>query len=149
MVLGNARRAAQIGAIFYILWGILHLVVGVTLLADLLSDGLPRDTASARAVMYFWCVIILGAVATFVGARLNWRNDATGYWINLGVSTAGDLGLIVFMLWPGNLSLANGISGPAFWLPAVVFSTIARFAAAPARNRIADATVGDTRGYRH
>ena len=75
--------------------------------------------------MYFWLVILLGVQATLVGIFLNWRNDRAGYWINMGIGAAGDAGLVVFMMIPGNISFIQGISGPALWAPALIFSTYA------------------------
>jgi hypothetical protein len=112
-----------------VVWGVLHLGLGVVMISGLLSTGLPADTASARGVMFFWCVIVFGVLAAIVGVALNWRNDPTGYWINLFVVTAVDAGFVLFMMVPGNVGFAEGISGPAAWFGAAVFSTLGRLGA--------------------
>ena len=55
---------------------------------------------------------------------LNWKNSRLGYWLNLGVVGAADIGLFVFLIIPGYMALADGFSGPLLWLLAFVFSTI-------------------------
>lgn len=132
----RAALAARVGAAFYVLWGVLHVALGVAMISGLLDPGLPTDTDAARDVMFFWCVIVFGVLAMGVGAFLNWRNDPAGYWINLFVVTAVDAGFVLFMMWPGNVGFAEGISGPATWLPAAVFSTLGRLG-------VRGTTVGD------
>ena len=117
--------AAKIGAIFYIMWGILHIYVGIMVLSKLLAHGLPIGTDAGRSVMYFWLATIIGVQATLIGIFLNWRNDRAGYWLNMGISTAGDVGLVIFMMIPGNLPFDQGISGPILWAHALIFSTYA------------------------
>jgi hypothetical protein len=127
--------AAKIGAAFYIMWGILHIYVGVLVLGKLLAQGLPVGTDAGRGVMYFWLVILVGVQVILVSIFLNWRNDRAGYWINAWTSTAGDLGLVVFMMVPGNLSFTQGISGPILWAPALIFSTYALISGRARRKR--------------
>ena len=93
--------AAQIGAAFYVMWGILHIYVGILVLSKLLAHGLPVGTDAGRSVMYFWLVILVGVQAILVSIFLNWRNSHAGYWINAWTSIVGDLGLVVFMMIPG------------------------------------------------
>ena len=59
-----------------------------------------------------------------VGVRLNWFNNLTGYWLNISVAGAADLGLIIFLLLPGYMALSDGWPGPLLWLLAAIFSTI-------------------------
>ncbi|MEV0352058.1 hypothetical protein AB0H88_40360 [Nonomuraea sp. NPDC050680] len=120
-----AGMVAKIGAAFYVMWGILHIYVGILVLSKLLAHGLPVGTDAGRSVMYFWLVILVGVQAILVSIFLNWRNSHAGYWINAWTSIVGDLGLVVFMMIPGNLSFAQGISGPVLCAPALVCSTYA------------------------
>ena len=39
----------------------------------------------------------------------------TGYWFNLVIVGAADIGLIIFLLAPGYMAIADGIPGPALW----------------------------------
>lgn len=135
--------AHKIGALFYILWGILHVVGGAVLLQQLSAEGatgmlavigsavpaeaLPSISGGLTgAVLGFhaWNIIWFGIFALIVGVVLNWRNNRTGYWLNLFVVGAADLGLIVALLVPGYMALSDGLLGPTLWLLAAVFSTI-------------------------
>lgn len=135
--------AHKIGALFYILWGILHVVGGAVLLQQLSAGGatgmlavigsaVPAEALPSiaggltGAVLGFhaWNIIWFGIFALIVGVVLNWRNSRTGYWLNLFVVGAADLGLIVALLVPGYMALSDGLLGPTLWLLAAVFSTI-------------------------
>jgi hypothetical protein len=56
---------------------------------------------------------------------LNIRNNAWGYWINLGVLTLADTGLIFFILVPGYMPLWPGVAGPVLWILGWIFTTLA------------------------
>ena len=53
-----------------------------------------------------------------------WKNDALGYWLNLVVVSAADIGFVLFGLLPGHVAVFPGILGPVFWISAVIFSTL-------------------------
>ncbi|NJN83270.1 MAG: hypothetical protein HC802_13950 [Caldilineaceae bacterium] len=57
---------------------------------------------------------------------MNWRNSRAGYWINLGVVAAADLGLLLTLLLPGMMAWSDGLWGPLLWLLAAGFTTLAR-----------------------
>ena len=59
-----------------------------------------------------------------VAITLNWKNSRLGYWLNLVVLTAGDIGFIVTILMPGHVPLVPGGIGPLLWIVALVFSTL-------------------------
>jgi hypothetical protein len=136
-------NAPKIGAIFYILWGLVHIVGGVVLLQQLSAEGLTAVLASlgsalpqaelpvisggvTAAVVAFFAFnwVWIGLLVLGVGLRLNWLNSPTGYWLNLSVAGASDLGLFIFLLRPGYMALADGWPGPLLWLLAAIFSTI-------------------------
>jgi hypothetical protein len=138
------RYDAQIGAVFYLLWGLLHLVAGASLLAAVGSDGASAvlaqlATAAPESVppglggavagtvaFHMWNLAWMGLFAVLVAALMNWRNSRAGYWLNLGVVSAADLGLIVFLVLPGYMRPTDAIAGPALWLLAALFSTTAQ-----------------------
>ena len=135
--------APKIGAIFYILWGILHIVGGAALLQELSAGGVRDVLASlgsavpaaelpaisggvTGAVVAFFAFnwVWIGLLVLVVGARLNWHNNKIGYWLNLAVAGASDIGLIVTLLAPGYMAVSDGWPGPLLWLLAAIFSTI-------------------------
>lgn len=137
------RYAHKIGAICYMLWGLLHVGAGALLLYRLSQGGaahaldrvgtgpraglVPRDLGGVVAGVvgqHAWNLLWFGLFATIVGATLNWRNSRTGYWCNLAVVSAADIGFIFAIMVPRYMSLSDGLHGPVLWVLAVVFSTI-------------------------
>jgi hypothetical protein len=84
-----------------------------------LSGGL----AEAVLAYYAWNLLWIGVLVTVVAVRFNWRNDPAGFWLNLVVVSAVDLGLVVTLVLPGHMALADGLMGIVLWLPALFFST--------------------------
>jgi len=114
---------ARIGAVFYVLWGLLHILAAARLLE--FAAGLQEEMVQARLLQAAWHMLFFAAVAVVVGAWLNWRNSSTGYWINLVTVSAVDLGFIALLLAPGLVPLWPGLLGPVLWLLAAGFSTAA------------------------
>ena len=136
-------KAAKIGAVFYVLWGVLHMWLGAMMLIRLGSDGgaailemvgtgvppeeLPQDVGGVTAGLlgqHAWNLLWFGIFGAVVGAMLNWRNSRAGYWANLVVISAADVGFIVAILLPGYIRIMDGIWGPVLWLLAVAFTTV-------------------------
>jgi|SRR6185436_4763271 len=136
------KYAHRIGAIFYILWGILHVIIGLVLfykLSTVGSYGVMETTGSAVPAdqiphinsallngilsQYAWNVLWPGLFSIAV-ASMNWKNSLIGYWYNLIVITLVDSGFMAAILIPGYISLRDGLPGPIFWLLAVIFSTV-------------------------
>lgn len=133
----------KLGAICYALWGLLHIIGAAVLLLQATDAGattvfatigsatpasaLPQLSSTlADAVLgyYAWNLLWIGAFVLVVAVTLNWRNHRLGYWLNLVVVSAVDLGLVLFLLAPAHMALADGLMGVALWLPALLFSTI-------------------------
>lgn len=131
------------GAISYILWGIMHTMIGVQILmlnigessyavitalySDTGAEKTPKQLGSViEAIMnqHAWNLLWFGVFAVVVGAVWNWRNNVAAYWANLVVVSLADLGFIFAVLIPGYISLEVGIGGPILWVLAVIFSTI-------------------------
>ena len=135
--------AHKIGAVFYILWGLLHIAGGGVLLQQLSAEGatgvlaiigsavptaeLPviSDGVTAAVLAFFaWNWVWIGLLVLVVGGWLNWQNSRIGYWLNLAVAGAADLGLIFTLLAPGYMAVSDGWLGPLLWLLAAIFSTL-------------------------
>ena len=69
--------------------------------------------------------------AIIIAATMNWRNSRLGYWLNLVVISAADIGFIVYVLLPGYIPLVPGALGPILWLVAVTLSTLGIIGAKP------------------
>ncbi|PHS79156.1 MAG: hypothetical protein COB59_03155 [Rhodospirillaceae bacterium] len=140
MIKNNAHK---IGAVLYVLWGVLHIYFGVWMLYALNTEGaaaviaivgsgvpastLPQslDPVTAATIgQHAWNILWFGIFATVVGGLLNWKNSVAGYWANLVVVSAADAGFAVAIMIPGYIAMADGIEGPLLWIPAIIFSTI-------------------------
>jgi hypothetical protein len=149
------RHAHRIGTVFYVLWGVVHVGVGALMLYRLATEGgtaalaqvgsavpveeLPQNltgVASATLGQHAWNLAVFGFFALIVALTLNWRNSRLGYWLNLGVVSAADVGFIVAILLPGDIRLIDGLPGPFLWALAVVFSTIGFLANPDATRRV-------------
>ena len=113
---------AKLGSITYVLWGILHIeaarrvyVLGQTLDAGMVQGRIFQDA---------WSLLFFALFGIAVGVFFNWRNSRLGYWLNLTVVSAGDIGYIVFVLIPGYVPFMPGALGPILWVLAVLFSTV-------------------------
>jgi hypothetical protein len=61
-----------------------------------------------------------------IAVSMNWRNSRRGYWANLVLVSATDLGFVVLILLPG---IAHELLGPILWVLALIFTTIGYLAA--------------------
>ncbi len=134
------RWTYRIGAVSYALWGLLHVYGGLLMLrADtreqlgyVSSEALPTEQIPptleplVHAVVSYHAYNItwFGLFALLVAVFLNWRNSIVGYWANLVVVGADDIGLMVFLLLPGHLSFAEVGLGPLLFVLAALFTTI-------------------------
>lgn len=139
------RFAHRLGAVFYALWGLLHVLAGYGMLVvgpdeklELLTTrplpdvGLPGALApvvDAGLAFHAYNLLWFGLVSLIVAVTLNWRNSRAGYWVNLVLVGFDDLGLIVFLILPGHLTFAEAGLGPLLYLLALLFSTLGRLRA--------------------
>ncbi len=114
--------AYRIGAIFYLLWGVLHLAAAYQ--GYQLALGEPAGEVQGRLLQNSWNLGFFALVAIFVAVFMNWRNSRTGYWINLAAVSAADIGFILFVMIPNYVPLFPPILGPVFWLLGALFTTL-------------------------
>jgi len=135
--------AHKIGAVLYVIWGVLHVAFGATMLYTLSAEGgtsvlaivgsavpyadLPQNLdgiANAILGQHSWNLLWFGLFAIIVGVKMNWKNSRLGYWLNLGFVSAADIAFVIAILIPGYITLADGLAGPLLWIMAAIFSTI-------------------------
>ena len=114
---------AQISAVVYVLWGLLHLQAAFFVYK--LGASLAPGMLQGRMFQNAWNLLFASVVAIAVAVVMNWRNRRDGYWINAILVGLADLGFIFFVLMPGYLPLWPGILGPVTWLLAWALSTVA------------------------
>jgi len=116
------KHFAKLGAITYVLWGLLHIEAArrVYMLGQSLEPGMVQG----RIFQGAWNLLFFALFGIVVALIWNWRNSRLGYWLNLVVVSAGDVGFILFVLMPGYIPLVPGGLGPLLWVLALVFSTL-------------------------
>ncbi|MFG1796159.1 hypothetical protein [Nocardia sp. NPDC049149] len=121
----DSRRWSTSTAVLYVLWGLLHMGLGVSMVIGDLTDGAPATELAAESLLYFLCVSTLGAQAIFVAVTMNRVNSHAGYWLNVAVLGVVDLAFLVLLVAPGHVDLIGGTVGPVIWLLATACATIA------------------------
>jgi hypothetical protein len=113
---------AKLGAVTYVLWGLLH--IQAARLVYMLGQTLEPGMVQGRIYQGAWNLLFFALFGIVVAILLNWKNSRLGYWLNLVVVSAADIGFIVAILVPGYVPLIPGGIGPLLWILALVFSTL-------------------------
>jgi len=113
---------AKLGAVTYVLWGLLH--IQAARLVYMLGDSLQPGMIQGRIYQDAWNLLFFALFGIVVAVWLNWNNSRLGYWLNLIVVTAADLGFIFYVLVPGYVPLVPAGLGPLLWVLAIIFSTL-------------------------
>ena len=140
------KYAHKIGAIFFALWGLLHVFGAAVLIqqarqgASLALSTIGSATAAADIppigsgltasvlAYYAWNLLWVGLLVIVIAVKFNWQNNPLGFWLNSVIVSAVDLGLIVLLIAPGYMAVSDGMLGILLWLPALLFSAIGLFA---------------------
>ncbi|MFV2179306.1 hypothetical protein ACFHW2_16485 [Actinomadura sp. LOL_016] len=120
-----ASRWTVTATALYVLWGVLHLGLGVTMVLDALPAGASAGEPEAESLMFFLCAALLGAQAIGVALTMNRLNSRRGHWLNLATLGVVDAAFVMVMVLPGHVDVVGGLSGPAIWLLAAAASTVA------------------------
>ncbi|MDH3747286.1 MAG: hypothetical protein OER97_03690 [Gammaproteobacteria bacterium] len=119
----NSNVLSKLGATAYVFWGLLHLKAAQMVWQ--MGHSLDAGPLQGRILQLSWDLLFFATVAIAVAVGKNLNNSRLGYWVNLIVVSAADIGFIVFVLVPGYVPIIPGVFGPLLWVIAVVFSTIA------------------------
>ena len=117
----------QIGALFYVAWGVLHLYAAYQVYSRL-GARQPAGMLQGRIYQSAWNLAFFALAAIAVALVFNWGNSPLGFWLNLTLTSVTDIGFIIFVLWPGYLPRWPGWLGPALWVLALIFSSLAQLA---------------------
>jgi len=112
----------QVGAVFYVLWGILHIFAAIHVfkLGSIQGSGMVQGRIYQNA----WNLMFFAIFTIVVAIVFNWNNSPIGYWLNLFATSITDIGFILFIVIPHHLPFKNGIPGPILWILALIFSTL-------------------------
>ena len=113
---------AKFGAVAYVLWGLLH--IQAARMVYILGQSLEPGMIQGRIFQNAWSLLFFALFGIVVAVTLNWKNSRLGYWLNLVVISAADVGFIIFVMVPGYVPLVPGGLGPLLWVVALVFSTL-------------------------
>jgi len=131
----------KIGAGFYVLWGLLHVVGAIALFSSLresADSALSALTSNVSALpsvgtnvavealfgYYLWLLLVLAIFSIVIAVRFNWRGIAVGYWLNLLMLGATEVGILLFLLIPGYMKMSEGGIGLSLYILAAAFSTV-------------------------
>jgi len=120
---------AQIGAIFYGFWGVLHIFAAFQVYK--LGARQTAGMVQGRIYQSAWNLAFFAVFTLVVAVVYNWSNSLLGYWLNLLMTSVTDLGFIIFVLRPGYLPLKAGLLGPVLWIVALTFSTLGQMLVHP------------------
>ncbi|RKT54801.1 hypothetical protein [Saccharothrix australiensis] len=112
----GVRRWAVAAAACYVVWGLLHLGLGLSTVVGDLAGGFPEGELAAESLMFFVCAAVFGAQAVFVALALNRVNSRVGFWLNGVVLGVVDVAFLVVLVLPGHVDPIGGASGPVVWL---------------------------------
>lgn len=129
----TTSRAGWVALTALALWGLVHVIGGVSLLVADISDGLetlgPNVTGTvpanpgdaAEALLRFHSLnIVLGGIAVLALTAAWWRTRHR--WqldVAVAVAAALDIGLIAFFVIPDVLPASQGLIGPVLVIVAV------------------------------
>ena len=113
---------ARIGAVMYVLWGLLHIVAAFKVYS--LGQALEQGMLQGRIFQGAWNLLFFAVFGIVVAVLYNWKNNQMGYWLNLVVVSVADVGFIITILLPAYLPVFPGVIGPILWLLALAFTTI-------------------------
>lgn len=118
----KASLFAKLGAVAYVIWGVLHLKAAQMMV--LLGQSIAAGALQGRIYQHAWNLLFFAVFAIAVAVWMNWKNSRLGYWLNLVVISAADIGFVVFVLMPGHVPMMPGVLGPIFWIVALLLTTL-------------------------
>ncbi len=119
------NKWAKIGAVCYVLWGLIH--INAARLVYILGESVDPGMVQARIYQDAWLLFFIAIASIVIAIIYNWQNSRLGYWLNLIMLSVADVGFIGLVLVPGYAPWMPAGLGPALWLLAVVFSSIGLF----------------------
>ena len=90
----------------------------------MLGDSLDAGMLQGRIYQDAFNLLFFALFGIAVAVIYNWKNSRMGYWLNLVVVSAADIGFIVYVLLPGYAPMVPGAAGPVLWILAVILSTL-------------------------
>jgi hypothetical protein len=118
---------ARIGAVAYLLWGLLHYAATYNVYQTGL--GAPLGMVQGRLFQGAFYIFVFATTAIAVAIKMNWHNSRTESWLNALIVGIADVPFILFVLVPGYAPLWPGVLGPALWVAAMIFTGLGQMRA--------------------
>ena len=131
------KHLSKAGAVAFVLWGLLHVAGGGMILSALSNgpgegfaiyqnhEGTYTPLAGAILAYFAFLIVSIGAAAALVGVFLNWRNSGWGLAINTTMIGVTDIGLVIFLLSPGFVTVGEASIGIVLFVVGATFCTTA------------------------
>ena len=133
------NRLVKSGAIFFVLWGVLHIAVGlggamiyltrgpIGLIAVFGGSAAPAEAhalvrLAAHIALDFLLVLTGYGLLAIWGAVLIWQGRWLGFWLNTILLGIADAAFMVALMIPGETPISEGIWGPIFYVLGVTFT---------------------------
>jgi hypothetical protein len=116
-------RRAKVGAVVYVMWGLLHL--GAALEEFSLGTSVGPGLVQGKLNQGAWNLLFCALASIFIAVRFNRHNSRLGYWLNLVVVGIADVGFLIFVFAPGYAPAIPSLFGPLLWITATILTTVA------------------------
>ena len=140
------KLALKVAAVLWLVWGLVHLLAGILVLANDASGGFQAilDAVDPDALEAEYHVGVGGflnqhgwnlgwfGIATIVGSALIWRQNITAIWVTGMVGGLADVGYLLFVDLPGYVNFFPGTTMTVVSGLAVALSFWVWFSARPA-----------------
>jgi len=113
---------ARIGAMCYVLWGLLHYTATYSIYHIGLS--VPPTMVRGRLFQDAFYIFAFATTGIVLAIKMNWHNSRAGFWLNALTIGAADVPFILFVLVPGYMAFWPGFLGPALWIAGMIFTSL-------------------------
>lgn len=136
----NGSKLSRAGAVFYMLWGALHVMLGIMILHTIFSEGAAAmleffglkgevqlvtealNVIGSLGAQHAANLAIFGIIAIAIALKLNWHSSSLGFWLNLLMLGLADIAFIIAFFIPGYIQGVAGVMGPVLFLLGAVFT---------------------------
>jgi hypothetical protein len=137
----SPNRLIKLGALMFILWGILHIVVGAVAVVAYATKGPigiftaygatleSQDTGhtlmlAANIALEFSIILAGYGILSIWAAIVMYRGQVLGFWLNTVLLGIVDAAFVYALMMPGYIPLDQGIWGPVLYVAGVILSAI-------------------------
>ncbi len=151
----SPNRFIKSSVVMFILWGILHILVGVLAVVAYATQGPigiftaygatlgPREAGdtlmlAANIALEFSIILAGYGVLSVWAAVVMYRGNALGFWLNTVLLGIVDVAFVYALMLPGYIPLDQGIWGPVLYVLGVSFGALGlkRSAGLPPPSRV-------------